>query len=84
MAKTKYADLVQPLRLWTEVVRPSYRGKMADFSLLFDEKVQPKTKCWVEIFYSYAPGTGNMGLPGQLPDVIWGKEKKRYHSAVTQ
>ena len=34
MAKAKYADLVQPLRLWTELVRPSYRGKMADFSLL--------------------------------------------------
>ena len=76
MVKAKYSDLVQPLRLWTEIVRPSYRGKMADFSLLFDEKVQPKTKCWVEIFYAYAPGAGNMGLPGQLPDVIWGKEKK--------
>ena len=58
MAKAKYADLVQPLRLWTELVRPSFRGKMADFSLLFDEKVQPKTKIWVEIFYAYAPGAG--------------------------
>jgi hypothetical protein len=63
-AKAKYADLVQPLRLWTELVRPSFRGKMADFSLLYDEKVQPKTKIWVEIFYAYAPGTGAM-VPGE-------------------
>ena len=33
MAKAKYANLVQPLRLWTENVRPYFRGKMADFSL---------------------------------------------------
>ena len=73
MAKAKYADLVQPLRLWTEVVRPSMRGKMADFSLLFDEKVQPKTKIWVEIFYAYAAGTGAGGLPGDLQPVVNGK-----------
>jgi hypothetical protein len=60
MAKAKYADLVQPMRLWTEVVRPSFRGRMADFSLIHDEKVQPKTKCWVEIFYAYAGGTDAM------------------------
>jgi len=72
MAKAKYADLVQPLRLWTELVRPSFRGKMADFSLLYDEKVQPKTKIWVEIFYAYAPGTGAM-VPGELPALWEGK-----------
>jgi hypothetical protein len=71
MAKAKYADLVQPLRLWTELVRPSFRGKMADFSVLYDEKVQPKTKCWVEIFYAYAPGAG--AAPGPLPALWEGK-----------
>ncbi len=60
MPKAKYADLVRPLRLWTEVVRPSFRGRMADFSLIHDEKVQPKTKVWVEIFYAYAGGTDTM------------------------
>ena len=66
MAKAKYSKYVQPLRLWTELVRPSYRGKIADFSLLYDDKVQPETKIWVETFYIYAPGTG-VGLPGELP-----------------
>jgi len=75
MVKAKYSDLVQPLRLWTEIVRPSYRGKMADFSLLFDEKVQPKTKCWVEIFYAYAPGAGNMDYQDNCQSYL-GKEKK--------
>jgi hypothetical protein len=69
MVKAKYAKYVQPLRLWTELVRPSYRGKMADFSLLHDDKVQPETKMWVETFYAYAPGTG-VGLPGELP-ILW-------------
>ena len=73
MAKAKYADLVQPLRLWTEAVRPSLRGKMADFSLLFDEKVQPKTKVWVEIFYAYAAGTGAGGIPGDIQPLWKGK-----------
>jgi len=73
MAKAKYADLVQPMRLWTELVRPSMRGKLADFSLIHDEKVQPKTKCWVEIFYAYAGGQGAGGLPGDLQSYWKGK-----------
>ncbi len=73
MAESKYAKYVNPLRLWTEAVRPAYRGKMADFSLLFDEKVYPDTPCWVETFYAYAPGTG-VGVPGELPAVFNGKE----------
>jgi len=58
----KYDKYVKPLRLWTELVRPSFRGKMADFSLLHDEKVQPETPIWVETFYAYAPGAG-VGIP---------------------
>ena len=75
MAKSKYAKYVNPLRLWTESVRPSYRGKMADFSLLFDEQVYPDTTCWVETFYAYAPGAG-VGVPGALPSVFNGVERK--------
>jgi hypothetical protein len=73
MAKAKYSDLVQPLRLWTELVRPSFRGRMADFSLIHDEKVQPKTKCWVEIFYAYAGGADarTSTLNGQPQPVLW-------------
>jgi hypothetical protein len=72
VAESKYAKYVNPLRLWTEAVRPSYRGKMADFSLLFDEQVYPDTPLWVETFYAYAPGTG-VGVPGELPVVFNGK-----------
>jgi hypothetical protein len=76
MAKAKYAHLVNPLRLWTESVRPSYRGKMADFSLLFDEQVYPNAPLWVETFYAYAPGAG-VGVPGALPSLWKGQERKR-------
>ena len=75
MAKAKYADLVQPLRLWTETVRPSYRGKMADFSLLFDKEVYPNAPLWVETFYAYAPGAG-VQIPGTLPSFSRGVERK--------
>ena len=69
----KYDKYVKPLRLWTELVRPSFRGKMADFSLLHDEKVQPETPIWVETFYAYAPGSG-VGVPGELPKIVEGRE----------
>jgi hypothetical protein len=76
MAKAKYTGLVNPLRLWSEVVRPTFRGKMADFSLMFDDKVCDGAPLWVETFYAYAPGAG-VGLPpGDLPDVVWGKTLK--------
>jgi hypothetical protein len=69
----KYAKYVNNLRLWTELVRPSYRGKIADFSLIFDQKVFPEAKIWVETFHIYAPGSGAM-VPGELPILIEGKE----------
>lgn len=69
----KYAKYVNELRLWTDIIRPSYRGKIADFSLVFDEKVVPETKIWVEMFHVYAPGSG-VHVPGELPYIIEGKE----------
>lgn len=69
----KYAKYVNDLRLWTELVRPSYRGKIADFSLIFDQKVVPEAKIWVETFHIYAPGSGVM-VPGELPIMIQGRE----------
>jgi hypothetical protein len=70
----KYAKYVNDLRLWTELIRPSFRGKMADFSLMFDDKVFPETTVWVETFYAYAPGSGAM-VPGELPAIFEGKER---------
>jgi hypothetical protein len=69
----KYAKYVKELRLWTELIRPFYRGKIADFSLLFDQKVVPEAKIWVETFHIYAPGSGVM-VPGELPMIINGRE----------
>jgi len=69
----KYAKYVNELRLWTELIRPSYRGKIADFSLIFDQKVFPEAKIWVETFHAYAPGSGVM-IPGELPIIIEGRE----------
>ena len=73
----KYAKYVNNLRLWTEVVRPSYRGKMSDFSLMFDEKVYPNAPFWVETFHAFAPGIG-VGVPGEPPSFIEGKEFTKY------
>ena len=69
----KYAKYVNELRLWTELIRPSYRGKIADFSLIFDQKVIPEAKIWVETFHAYAPGSGVM-IPGELPMIVEGRE----------
>ena len=73
----KYEKYINELRLWTELVRPSYRGKIADFSLIFDQKVFPEAKIWVETFHIYAPGSGVM-IPGELPMVINGQEVTSY------
>ncbi len=69
----KYTKYVHDLRLWTELIRPAYRGKIADFSLIFDQKVFPGAKIWVETFHIYAPGSGVM-IPGELPMIIEGRE----------
>ena len=69
----KYAKYVNELRLWTELIRPSYRGKIADFSLIFDQKVIPEAKIRVETFHAYAPGSGVM-IPGELPMIVEGRE----------
>lgn len=72
MTETKYAKYVQPLRLRTDAIYPSFRGKIADFSLTCDEKVQPECPIWIETFHAYAPGTG-IFAPSDLAPVIDGK-----------
>ena len=72
MTDAKYAKYVQPLRLRTELVFPSFRGKISDFSLVCDEKSQPGCPIWVETYHAYAPGTGAFA-PSELAPVIDGR-----------
>jgi hypothetical protein len=72
MTNAKYAKYVQPLRLRTEVIFPSFRGKISDFSLVHDEKSQPDCPIWIETYHAYAPGTG-VFAPSELAPVIDGK-----------
>ena len=67
------AKYVNDFRLWTEHVRPSYRGKIADFSLIFDKKVFHEAGIWVENFHIYAQGAGVM-IPGEIPMLIENKK----------
>jgi hypothetical protein len=67
----KYDKYVNELRLWTEVVRPAYRGKISDFTLIWDRKVYPDAPFWVENFHVFAPGAG-VGVPGQIPAIVAG------------
>jgi len=78
----KYAKYVKELRLWTELIRPSYRGKIADFSLIFDQKVFPEAKIWVETFHIYSPGSGVM-IPGELPMIVEGSFGSNPHDVLS-
>jgi hypothetical protein len=68
---SKYSKYVNPLRLWTEMVAPAYRGNRADFSLMFDEQVYPDTPVWIETFHLYGPGSG--AIPSEYPVYFKGK-----------
>ena len=72
MPNNQYAKLVQPLRLRTELIHPSFRGKIADFSLVYDEKAMPESPIWTETYHAYAPGTGVMA-PSHLAPVVDGR-----------
>jgi hypothetical protein len=75
MAGSKYAQYVNPLRLRTEIIVPSARGKLTDFPLMFDHLVYPEAPLFVETFHAYAPVTG-VGVPGELPILINGKTRE--------
>ncbi|MEJ2110332.1 MAG: hypothetical protein P8Z37_10545 [Acidobacteriota bacterium] len=49
-------------------MRPDYRGRIVDFSLIFDRKVFLEAKIWVENFHIYAPGAG-IGIPSLEPPI---------------
>lgn len=75
MTDLKYDKYVQPLRLRTEMICPSFRGKISDFSLVHDQQTTPESPIWTETYHAYAPGTGVMA-PSSLPPVINGDPRK--------
>jgi hypothetical protein len=70
---------VQPLRLRTEMIVPSFRGKISDFSLVHDQKTTPESPIWTETYHAYAPGAG-VFAPSALPPVIDGKSSEDLRS----
>ena len=59
MTEWQYARNVQPLRLRTELIYPSFRGKIADFPLVYDQTCLPEAPVYIETYHAYAPGTGD-------------------------
>lgn len=68
----KHAQWAQPLRLRTEFINPSFRGKISDFSLVHDQQTTPESPIFCETFHAYAPGTGAF-FPSHLPPIVNGK-----------
>jgi hypothetical protein len=75
MTDRKYDKYVQPLRLRTEMIIPSFRGKISDFSLVHDQQTTPESPIWTETYHAYAPGAG-VFAPSNLPPVIDGKPRE--------
>lgn len=69
MAERQYAKYVQPLRLGTESINPSFRGKISDFALIHDQKTTPESPIRTETFYAYAAGAGAFAPSDLLPIV---------------
>jgi hypothetical protein len=74
MSKAQYEKYVQPLRLRTDMILPSFRGKISDFSLVHDQKTTPESPIWTETYHAYAPGTG-VFAPSNLTPLIDGKQR---------
>ena len=72
MAEGQYSRNVQPLRLRTELIYPSFRGKIADFPLVYDRACHPDAPVYIETYHAYAPGAGVMA-PSELAPVIDGR-----------
>jgi mannose-6-phosphate isomerase-like protein (cupin superfamily) len=75
MTNRIYDKYVQPLRLRTEMIVPSFRGKISDFSLVHDQQTTPESPIWTETYHAYAPGTGAFA-PSSLPPVLDGKPRE--------
>jgi hypothetical protein len=72
MTDSKYGKNVRPLRLRTNVIYPSFRGKISDFSLVYDERCDPDSPIWTETYHAYAAGTG-LFAPSELAPVVDGR-----------
>jgi hypothetical protein len=79
MEAGRFARCVQPLRLRTEVIHPSFRGKISDLSLVYDQTCLPESPIWTETYHAYAPGTGVMA-PSNLAPVIGGSPVEGFKS----
>jgi hypothetical protein len=79
MAARQYQRLVQPLRLGTEVINPSFRGKISDFPLVHDQKTTPESPIRTETYYAYAPGTGAFA-PSKLAPIVNGRPAEELKS----
>ena len=72
MPDRQYAKYVQPLRLGTELINPSFRGKISDFALVHDQKTTPESPIRTETFHAYASGAGALA-PSKLTPIIDGR-----------
>jgi len=72
MTERQYAKYVQPMRLGTEWINPSFRGRISDFPLIHDQKTTPESPIRTETYYAYAPGTGAFA-PSKWPPVVNGQ-----------
>jgi hypothetical protein len=70
-----YETYVQPLRLRTEMIFPSFRGKISDFSLVHHQQTTPDSPIWTETYHAYAPGTGAFA-PSDLAPIVDGKPRE--------
>jgi hypothetical protein len=71
MAGGKYGKYVRPMRLRAELIYPSFRGKIADMPLVYDQKCLPEAPVYVETYHAYAPGAGVMS-PCHLAPLVDG------------
>jgi hypothetical protein len=72
MAEGQYSRNAQPLRLRTELIYPSFRGKIADFPLVYDGACHPDAPVYIETYHAYASGAGVMA-PSALAPVVHGR-----------
>src|SRR4030067_1743417 len=79
MPDRQYAKYVQPLRLGTELINPSFRGKISDFALVHDQKTTPESPIRTETFYAYASGAGALP-PSKLAPIIDGRPAEELKS----
>jgi len=75
MADRQYAKYVQPLRLGTEVIYPSFRGKISDFALIHDQKTTPESPIRTETSTPMRPEPACLLRAGWRPSSTAGRRR---------